>query len=97
MFINKNSTYDDKANEVFFRQYLLSMTIGQIKDPNYENVDFKRVLSRMFMIQSSKISKDKLYYIFNPILDNLCCDFWTIDNEEKVRAFNNKNGDNILV
>lgn len=50
MFINKNSTYDDKANEVFFRQYLLSMTIGQIKDPNYENVDFKRVLSRMFMI-----------------------------------------------
>jgi hypothetical protein len=98
MLANTHAAYDEKAAPVHFRDFMMTVTGSQIKEENYEKVDFKRLLARMFVVQSAKVTTEKLFTIYHPILENFCCDFWTTNNcYEKVRAFNNKNGDNILV
>jgi hypothetical protein len=44
--------YDDKCNLVEFRQMFLSLTLNQVKFYNCEQIDFTRVLARIFIIHA---------------------------------------------
>lgn len=57
MIANENCLYDERFNEVQFRQLMLTITVNQIKLNNLEDVDFTRVLSRLFLLQTSKKTK----------------------------------------
>ena len=68
MVANSNSIFDDKFNCFEFRQLILSLTVNQIQFCNQEGIDFKRVLSRMMILQTARPSKEKICSIFAPIL-----------------------------
>lgn len=75
MLANTNSIFDEKSKLIHFRQLLFSMTVNHIQTSNLEEIDFRRILSRFFILQTGRIAKEKLTSIFTPILDNLLHEF----------------------
>lgn len=92
MVANTNTLFDDKLSLAEFRQMILTITINQIKFHNFEGVDFKRLLSKLFILQTSKKSKEYLTSIFTAILLNLFN-----GKPDESDYFQNKSGENIII
>jgi hypothetical protein len=71
---------------------MLTITINQINSHNFEGVDFRRLLSRLFILQTSKKSKEYLTSIYTVILLNLFN-----GKPENPDFFHNKAGENIII
>lgn len=71
---------------------MLTITINQINSHNFEGVDFRRLLSRLFILQTSKKSKEYLTSIYTVILLNLFN-----GKPESPDFFHNKAGENIII
>ena len=71
---------------------MLTITINQINSHNFEGVDFRRLLSGLFILQTSKKSKEYLTSIYTVILLNLFN-----GKPENPDFFHNKAGENIII
>ena len=71
---------------------MLTITVNQVKLHNFEGVDFRRLLSRLFILQTNKKSKEYLTSVFTVILLNLFNG--KPDNPD---YFHNKSGENIII
>lgn len=96
MIANTKKIYGEKEITNHLRQCSLTLAVNQIQFVNKEGVDFNRVLSRTTILQNSPMSKEKVVSIFTPVIDNLCCQFWSSEKIDPNSA-NRSVGENILV